>query len=154
MSESITITREMWDSLQERVRNLEQRNGKVATTAAAPAKQNRGHRLPDGWYPNTESIAQIMEEFPGVTQEHLVRQHRSFCDYWSAVPGQRGVKISWEATWRNWMRKSAQQGEIGGGTRLSTVDGRVDEAISRGLRLAALAREEEDGAHQAQLGED
>src|SRR5215203_5400110 len=114
-----------------------------------PVRQKRGYRLPVGWLPSDESINRIIEEFPGVTQEHMVREHRKFCDYWYGVGGQRGVKLDWQATWRNWIRKAAEQGSIGGGTRVSMVDGRVDEALERGLRLAALAREEED-AHQAQ----
>ena len=30
-----------------------------------------------------------------------------FVDYWVAVPGQRGIKLDWEATWRNNVRKKA-----------------------------------------------
>ena len=30
---------------------------------------------------------------------------QKFCDYWNAQPGQRGVKLDWPATWRNWIRK-------------------------------------------------
>lgn len=29
-----------------------------------------------------------------------------FTDYWHAQPGQRGVKLDWLATWRNWCRNS------------------------------------------------
>lgn len=29
----------------------------------------------------------------------------SFRDYWCAQPGARGVKLDWEATWRNWCRR-------------------------------------------------
>ena len=27
-----------------------------------------------------------------------------FRDYWVSVPGQKGVKLDWSATWRNWVR--------------------------------------------------
>jgi hypothetical protein len=27
-----------------------------------------------------------------------------FKDYWVSVPGSRGVKLDWFATWRNWIR--------------------------------------------------
>jgi uncharacterized protein YdaU (DUF1376 family) len=27
-----------------------------------------------------------------------------FRDYWVSVPGQKGVKLDWTATWRNWIR--------------------------------------------------
>jgi hypothetical protein len=31
--------------------------------------------------------------------------HAAFCDYWRSVPGAKGRKLDWVATWRNWMRK-------------------------------------------------
>lgn len=31
---------------------------------------------------------------------------KEFRDYWISVPGQRGVKLDWFATWRNWVRNS------------------------------------------------
>jgi hypothetical protein len=32
-----------------------------------------------------------------------------FRDYWVSVPGQRGVKLDWEATWRNRVREIARR---------------------------------------------
>lgn len=29
-----------------------------------------------------------------------------FFDYWRAQPGQKGIKLDWFATWRNWVRNS------------------------------------------------
>jgi hypothetical protein len=28
-----------------------------------------------------------------------------FRDYWIAQPGQKGIKLDWESTWRNWVRR-------------------------------------------------
>ena len=36
----------------------------------------------------------------------MFREHQIFGDYWRAQPGQKGVKLDWDATWRNWMRKA------------------------------------------------
>jgi hypothetical protein len=33
----------------------------------------------------------------------------SFRDYWRAVPGARGVKLDWEATFRVWARKDGER---------------------------------------------
>jgi hypothetical protein len=33
------------------------------------------------------------------------RETERFCDYWRAIPGARGRKLDWPATWRNWLRK-------------------------------------------------
>ena len=32
-----------------------------------------------------------------------------FVDYWVAVPGQRGVKLDWLATWRNDVRRKLER---------------------------------------------
>jgi hypothetical protein len=32
----------------------------------------------------------------------------SFKDFWIAKPGAGGVKLNWEATWRNWVRSQKQ----------------------------------------------
>jgi hypothetical protein len=34
--------------------------------------------------------------------------HEQFVDYWTSVPGAKGRKLDWAATWRNWMRKAHQ----------------------------------------------
>ena len=36
----------------------------------------------------------------------LRAEHRKFIDYWISEPGQRGTKLDWNATWRNWIRRS------------------------------------------------
>ncbi len=33
----------------------------------------------------------------------------SFLDYWRSVPGARGLKLDWPATWRNWCRRQAER---------------------------------------------
>jgi len=30
-----------------------------------------------------------------------------FVDYWISIPGTRGVKLNWTATWRNWLRRKS-----------------------------------------------
>ncbi|KAB2761724.1 hypothetical protein F9L00_12725 [Brucella anthropi] len=37
------------------------------------------------------------------------READKFRDYWRGQPGQRGVKLDWEATWRNWCRSAAER---------------------------------------------
>jgi hypothetical protein len=33
-------------------------------------------------------------------------EFQTFLDYWNAQPGAKGVKLNWESTWRNWVRRS------------------------------------------------
>jgi hypothetical protein len=35
-----------------------------------------------------------------------VKTAERFADYWRAVPGAKGRKTDWLATWRNWVRNS------------------------------------------------
>lgn len=63
----------------------------------------RGSRLPD-IFPITEQMREWgRENCPGLDAS---REHEKFCDYWRGVSGQRGVKVDWVATWRNWMRRA------------------------------------------------
>lgn len=65
-------------------------------------KRSKGTRLTEDWMPSSELIAQMRGECP---QVDLQAEHRIFVDYWIAQPGQKGVKVDWPATWRNWMRR-------------------------------------------------
>ena len=62
----------------------------------------RGARLPAGWVPSEDLLRWTRSEKPGV--DHLPMLER-FRDYWTAQPGQKGVKTDWDATWRNWVRR-------------------------------------------------
>lgn len=86
----------------------ERPNHSVAAKAApANASENkRGTRLPDNWIPSEATIAAMREEFPNVD---LRAVHTEFCDYWRAVPGAKGRKLDWDATWRNRVREVASR---------------------------------------------
>lgn len=49
------------------------------------------------------ALSQSMDEIFINEQMHI------FCDYWNAVSGQKGVKLDWDGTWRNWCRKENKQ---------------------------------------------
>lgn len=42
---------------------------------------------------------------------------RQFADYWGSIPGARGRRKDWYATWRVWMRKSSLNGQGPGAAR-------------------------------------
>ena len=62
----------------------------------------RGTRLPADWKPNAELVAWSKAERPDLD---LRKVFEEFKDYWSSVSGSSGVKLKWDATWRNWVRK-------------------------------------------------
>jgi len=71
------------------------------------------------------------EHAPGVDVALVTAE---FIDYWIAVPGTRGTKLDWEATWRNRLRETAQRRttassrSAGPGPGRSTTDDRVAAA--------------------------
>ncbi|MSS45305.1 hypothetical protein FYJ43_04435 [Cutibacterium sp. WCA-380-WT-3A] len=73
----------------------------VAANTAA-----KGTRLPDGWGPSRTPANLAVED--GHSPEWLTGQLDRFRDYWAGVAGQRGRKRDWDATWRNWLRRSAE----------------------------------------------
>lgn len=70
----------------EREKEIEKEAKKIRRSQA------RGTRLPTDWEPC----------------EHLDRRDElaKFRDYWLAVPGSKGCKLDWDATWRNWIRNA------------------------------------------------
>ena len=58
--------------------------------------------LPDEWR------SFCIEERPDLSPENI---WVGFRDYWIAVPGNRGLKLDWFATWRNWCRNQRGSGK-------------------------------------------
>jgi len=69
-------------------------------------KKAQGSRLPDDWWPDDTDVAAAQRE--GLNDADIEREAAKFRDYWVGVPGQRGRKADWRATWRNWVRKAAE----------------------------------------------
>lgn len=61
------------------------------------------YRLPDDWQPKEKDILLMREHFPSID---LKLETHAFRDYWRSVPGAKGKKSDWDATWRNWIRNS------------------------------------------------
>lgn len=71
---------------------------------ARAERADRGTRLPADWSPSDEDRA--FAEGEGIDPE---REAGSFRDYWTSKPGAAGRKSNWSATWRNWVRRSAER---------------------------------------------
>ncbi|MFZ9069369.1 MAG: hypothetical protein ACO23R_18525, partial [bacterium] len=77
-------------------------NHKPITNNQEPVKKApRGSRLPKDWIPNAELAQWSKAERPDLDLRKVLMEFR---DYWSSVAGQKGVKLDWDATWRNWVR--------------------------------------------------
>jgi uncharacterized protein YdaU (DUF1376 family) len=64
------------------------------------AAQSRGSRLPDD-FPDDTAMAWCCGMRPDLDAEAV---RAKFRDYWAGVPGARGRKADWPATWRNFVR--------------------------------------------------
>jgi len=66
-------------------------------------KNKRGSRLSQDWV-LTKSLGEWAQaERPDLDVRLVADQ---FKDYWIAQAGQKGVKLDWAATWRNWVRNT------------------------------------------------
>ena len=80
-------------------------NHKPETIEAKP-KQPRGTRLPADWVPTDDQILYCKTERPDLRPEWVAANFR---DFWISKAGSDAVKLDWDATWRNWVRKEREQ---------------------------------------------
>jgi len=80
-------------------------NHKPITINQEPkVKTQRGSRLPDDWTLPEDWKAWAEVERPDLNIKSVAD---SFRDFWIAKPGNGGVKLDWQATWRNWIRSQS-----------------------------------------------
>lgn len=95
------------------------------------ARGNRGTRLVAGTVIADADRAFARSE--GMSDAWIDRAWAEFIDYWIGIPGQRGTKLNWSATWRNRVRQIAPKG------KQHEATGNVIVAADRQLeRLRAL----------------
>jgi len=107
--------------------------------AAAPS---RGTRIPDDFHITKEMWQWGNDNFPHLDGES---QTEAFVDYWKSVPGAKGMKVDWIATWRTWIRRAAERQPAANGhaviaarsPRPSTTDQRIAELRAAGERAKA-----------------
>lgn len=74
---------------------------------ALPSRNDRGARLPADWQPSNADIEFALTE--GFTTVQITRTADRFADYWHTAAGAKARKVSWAATWRNWVRTDADR---------------------------------------------
>lgn len=70
-----------------------------------PRKEECASRLPQGWVPDP---ADFLKALDLIGAERTATELEKFTDYWRAVPGAKGRKLDWSATYRNWIRRAAE----------------------------------------------
>ena len=81
-------------------------NQEPITIVEAKPKQSRGTRLPADWVPTEDQIQFCKTHRTDLSPQTTADRFR---DYWSAQPGAKGLKLDWDATWRNWVRAERVQ---------------------------------------------
>lgn len=87
----------------------------------APRKRvasKRGTRIPDDWKPDEVLTSWALIENPGIDLKKTID---SFTDYWRAKAGSAAVKLDWDATFRNWVRRQDASNNGSNRTRESAV---------------------------------
>lgn len=79
-------------------------SGPDAGARPAGKLRARGTRLPDGWQPSAET--QAWARARGLDPLGPLEE---FADFWRGVPGARGTKLDWDATYRNRLRQLAER---------------------------------------------
>lgn len=63
-------------------------------------------RIPEYFCLSAERQEYAESKLPRVNAVALFEE---FSDYWRALPGQKALKLDWDATWRTWVRRSADK---------------------------------------------
>ncbi len=120
------------------------------------AEASRGSRIPVDWALDNAGRAFAAEQ--GLSSAEAEHQAADFRDYWASVPGAKGRKTDWPATWRNRVRSVVERrghnrqilAPSGPGSRPALTNGSAPERSTSGpasardgiaAGLAALRRE-------------
>lgn len=77
------------------------------------SKKKRGTRLSEQWELPIDWGNWALEN--GWPESVIRLEADKFRDHWISQSGQKGVKLDWLATWRNWMRNSKSPKAVAGG---------------------------------------
>jgi hypothetical protein len=80
--------------------------GGPAVPPAKPPAPKKAERLSPNWTLRKAWGDWALAERPDFTQDDVRKQAEMFRDHWVAKSGKDATKLDWEATWRNWIRKS------------------------------------------------
>ncbi len=78
---------------------------KVSSSSSSSVKASR---LASDWRPPDELVRYAIDK-AGLTQDEVDRAAEDFRDYWTAKAGTAGRHTDWAATWRRWVRTTADR---------------------------------------------
>ncbi|MQX66324.1 DUF1376 domain-containing protein [Sinorhizobium meliloti] len=86
-------------------RNANQKpEARVIKEEPSGSSKKRGTRLSVDWSPDIAFAVSI-----GLSQAQAMTEAEKFREWWPAQPGQKGVKLDWDLTWKTWCRKAVER---------------------------------------------
>lgn len=76
------------------------REGREGKGREGVETRSRGSRLPPDWQPSEILKAWALQKRPDLETALTAEKFRN---YWAGVPGSKGLKLDWEATFRTWV---------------------------------------------------
>ena len=111
-------------------------------TTTPRQRSRRGCRVPDPFDLTTDMREWARTEAPLADLETGTRE---FVDYWRGIPGARGCKVDWIATWRNRMRELHNRAAANGRNKTPTPRlTRYEQSRQAMLAQAGITQEELD----------
>lgn len=86
----------------------------VSSNSSSEGARKRGTRLPEDFAVTADMVAWARAQHPTVDGRAETERFR---DHFRGAPGQKGVKLDWPATWRNWIRTAAERAPRTGNPR-------------------------------------
>lgn len=68
------------------------------------SRSTQGTQIPEDFSLTPDRLKFALSK--GLTQPEAEEELEKFIDHWRGVPGQKGRKSDWDATWRNWVRNA------------------------------------------------
>lgn len=90
----------------KKIKEEDQKENQLPPTEVESPKvkpSTKGSRIPSPFIVTREMREWAAERVPGIDVDGVTEE---FVDWWRAVPGARGVKLDWTATWRTWLRRN------------------------------------------------
>lgn len=101
---ALNLPDETFDRVLEIIEEAKAKPPKKGDTADRAA---RGTRLPEDWrLPQPWGVWAMQA---GMTEQEVRRIAAEFKDYWTGVAGAKGIKLTWEGTWRTWVRRTLER---------------------------------------------
>jgi uncharacterized protein YdaU (DUF1376 family) len=91
---------------KDRDRDRDRDLNKKDLPAGGPKRAFKGSRLSADWRPTDKDW---QEATCSLGSKQADSELAKFRDHWPAQPGKNGVKLDWDATWRNWVRRAAER---------------------------------------------